>query len=171
MIVSISGVSCTGKTTLITELQKMGYPVITPSASRMASGFEFPTGVAKDRYIFDVGHRQLIEAKNISDSTGKVVFLDRSQFDNWTFRYVYGGDLSYEYLFKEDLKLIDFTWILDPKDVPFVSDGVRPEDLPKREQWHKLMIEKAKEQHMEFDILSGSVADRLMKIGARLKHS
>lgn len=168
MIISISGVACVGKTTTINELQKRGYPVITPSASRIASGFKFPTSFAKDRYIFDLGHRQLLEAKRFSDRTKKTIFLDRSQFDNWTFRYVYGGDLSYECLFKEDIKLLDFTWILDPHDVPFVSDGVRPEDAKLRMQWHELMLKKAQEQHMAHGVLRGSVAERLSYVAQHL---
>ena len=171
MIISISGVSCTGKDTILNELQKQGYPVITPSASNMASGFKFPTMEAKDRYIFDVGHRQLVEAQHISESTGKVVFLNRSQFDNWTFRYIYGGDLSYEYLFLQDIRIPDFTWILDPHEVQFVGNGIRPEDLGKRQAWHELMLEKACEQKIEFDVLSGTVEQRLAKIEAQLKHS
>lgn len=168
MIISISGVACTGKTSIVNELQKRGYPVITPSASRIAAGFKFPTMIAKDRYVFDLGHRQLLEAKRIGDATKKAVFLDRSQFDNWTFRYVYNGDLSYEGSFKEDLKLLDFTWILDPHDVPFVSDGVRPEGAELRMQWHELMLKKAQEQHMEHKVLSGSIAERLSLIAQHL---
>lgn len=170
MIISISGVSCTGKDTLINELQKRHYPVITPSASNMASGFKFPTTEAKDRYIFDLGHRQLAQAQLISSKTGNVVFLNRSQFDNWTFRLVYGGDLSYEHLFFQEIKVPDFTWILDPHEVTFVRNGVRPEDLEKRFRWHEVMIEKAREHEIEFDVLSGTVEQRLAKIEARLEH-
>lgn len=164
MIVSISGVSCTGKTTTIQMLQKQGFPVITPSASRLASGYKFPTPEAKDRFIFETGHNQYLQAEQIASSTGKVVFLDRSQFDNWSFRLVYGGDLSYEPAFLADIKALDFVWILDPADVPFVHDGVRPDDVAKRSEWHKLMLEKAKAMHLRYEVLSGTPQQRLEHI-------
>ena len=168
MIISISGVSCTGKTTTIGLLQEAGYPVITPSASRVASGVKFPTSQAKDRFIFEEGHRQLLEAQQIAESTGKPVFLDRSQFDNWTFRLVYGGDLSYEDRLIADVKQIGFLWILDPGDVPFQDDGVRPADLQKRAVWHDVMAREAGVQRLHWEILRGDPKQRLRYILQRL---
>lgn len=168
MIIALSGVSCTGKDTLINMLTAAGFPVITPSASNLASGRYFPSMEAKDRFIYETGHQQLIDARRISEATSKAVFLNRSQFDNWTFRCVFGGDLSYERLFLEDIKVPDFTWILDPADVPFVSNGIRPEDTKKRLEWHDLMVEKAEERHLEWELLSGSSKARFHTICSRL---
>lgn len=164
MIISISGISASGKTSLCKLLQERGYPVITPSASRLASGHKFPSMEAKDRFIFETAHQQLVDAQRISEATGKPVFLDRSNFDNWTFRFIFGGDLSYEQAFIEDIDALDYIWILDPTGVPFVADGVRPEDMRKRDEWHGLMLYKADEFALPHDILSGTPQERLEKV-------
>lgn len=154
----------THNTSIIERLQEKGFPVITPSASRLASKRSFPSMEAKDRFIFETGHQQLLDAQRIAEATGKPVFLDRSQFDNWTFRYVFGGDLSYEHLFLQDIKVPDYTWILNPADVPFIRDGVRPEDLARRREWHQLMLSKADEQHLAWGVLSGTIKERIQQL-------
>lgn len=164
LIISISGTSCVGKSTTAEMLQEEGYPVIMPSASRLASGRQFPSLEAKDRFIYETAHQQLLDAKRIAGVSKKPVFLDRSQFDNWTFRLVFGGDLSYEHLFLQDIEALDFIWILDPADVRFKGDGVRPEDQEKLKQWHQLMLAKAKELSLPHAVLSGTPSQRLSRV-------
>lgn len=164
MIISISGTSCVGKTTMAEMLQDEGYPVIMPSASRLASGHKFPTMEAKDRFIYETAHRQLLDAQARAQASKKPVFLDRSQFDNWTFRLVFGGDLSYEHLLLQDIKALGFVWILDPTDVTFKGDGVRPEDAEKLRQWYQLMLSKAEELSLPHAVLSGTPSQRLSRI-------
>ena len=165
MIISISGASCTGKTTLIKELAKKGYPVITPSASRIVAGRTFNSQEEKTQAIFDVMTDQLAKARAMYQDSGKHVFLDRSYIDMLSFRHAMKlPEAPWEKEAREQCWRIHLVVLCSPVEVAFHADGVRPEDLNLRDNWHYQLIADCNANNLRYILAQGTVPERLALI-------
>lgn len=134
MIISVSGESCTGKTSFLRELAALGYHVVSPSASRIASGMHFINQEAKDKFILEEMGRQ------IEESAGKeLVFLDRSAVDQLSWRMVSENMTARVALMEypdaaKQISCLDYVCLM-VRDFPIADDGVRPVDPAFLEKW------------------------------------
>lgn len=172
MIVSISGASCTGKDTLINALAKMGYPVITPSASRAISERTYPSEDAKNLAIYAEMMRQLNQAREIYNKTGKHVFLNRSFIDMLSFSHTLKlPEAMWEKEAREQCWRIHLVVVCSPNEVSFQADGVRPEDQALRSNWHYQILKDCDNCGLRYIVAQGTVPERIALIDKVLRES
>jgi predicted ATPase len=80
MRIVITGGPSVGKTTLITLLQKRGYPVIEEQATKTIKEGKYLPWEDRNAFQQEVLRRQIDEESRLNDE-GRVVFLDRGVFD------------------------------------------------------------------------------------------
>ena len=120
--VVITGGACCGKTSLITEFDKRGFPVLEEVARSVLEERKdyTPTHeewIVRERTMY---HRQLeLEAK----LSGEIAFLDRGLID-----YIaYAGHLIGSIPDFMDVKMAKYDYVFALDRIPFVNDGLRIE--------------------------------------------
>jgi len=139
MKVVLDGGGSTGKTTLINEFKKSGYPVVEEAARIILR--EQPDLVKKDFLKFQLAifHKQLELEKNVKGT----VFLDRGLPSGLAYFRFRGLPVPPEIMKTMKTHRYDKVFVLEPVG-EFQQDGVRWETPEERERLHKLIIESYK---------------------------
>lgn len=120
----IAGGSCSGKTTLINELNKRGYPIVKEAAREIIKERGFSNS-PKEIFEFEkaILLRQIEFEKDLDNN--KIIFLDRGSIDTLAYAEVLLGYAPME--FRAYVEKTKYDKILIPDLLPFVFDGERIE--------------------------------------------
>lgn len=55
-------------------------------------------------------------------------------------------------------------FLLDPTDVPYVTNKVRKEDVRTREKFHVAFLALFAEKQIEYELLSGALKNRIQRV-------
>jgi len=172
--IAFVGTSCIGKTTLLNEYKRKNPQVMI--VGEASSEFFIKNPDIKDRFSFETqGKIQEFALKNERDAhkTGaKIILCDRSVLD----AVIYVKSMGDSKGAKELLKRVEF-WLptydkfllLNPADIPYRRDSVRQEDEGTRQRFHEAFINFFNETGISYELLSGTVARRIIRVEEIIK--
>lgn len=135
----ITGGPCTGKTTLINELAKLGYSTVQEAARMILKAEQQkPNGMLPWTNLS--GFQNLIFKKQIELEdivSGTPVFLDRGLFDN--IAYCLKGNIEIPKELMNYAKTKRYTKIFLPDPLPYQKDSERKEDPKEAKEIHELI--------------------------------
>ena len=126
MMIVITGGPSVGKSTLLNELQKIGFTVVPEQATEVIKEGKILPWENRDGFQREVLRRQL-EAEEPFHNSKEIVFVDRGVFDGEAYYQCDG--IEPPSVFKE-LSAMQYSRVLllEPLGV-FVHDGIRFEDM------------------------------------------
>ena len=139
----ITGASCSGKTTLVEELEKRGYDVVREVArvyidDRIAKG-ETIEKIRRDEILFQKNVlKKKIEIENKLPPK-RMVFFDRGIPDTYAYDKLYG--VKSNLLLEDASKKCSYRKIFLLEQLPFVADYARTETKEQQDELHKLLEE------------------------------
>jgi predicted ATPase len=125
----ITGGPCSGKTAVIEELRKIGFPVLEETAKEIvALRKHIPVTKEESDIRQDlIFNKQFAKEQKAEKENYDVLFLDRSLIDGLAYAVLYSGEKSIEkYLPAVRNKKYDYVFILDL--LPFNPEGFRSEN-------------------------------------------
>lgn len=162
------GTSSVGKTTTLEEARKR-FPDAA-FAEEAARDF-FANNTVSDRFSAETQGRiqamALENEKAAHESGAGIIFCDRSVLDAVVYTREHGDLEGAEDLFRRVqfwLSTYDRFLLLDPLDIPYQQDGIRTESEEKRNSFHKVFIEFFEEKGIPYEILSGTIEERMKRI-------
>jgi nicotinamide riboside kinase len=174
--IAFTGAPCTGKTTLFEALHAIyGDNEQVAFASEAARKFfaanqDIPShkrqGYTAQSQILDLVMKQ--EAKLVSGQA-KLAICDRSVTDPVVYTVVGGDRPAAEKLYKiiqDWIPTYTKLYILDPTDITHQADDIRLEDEAGRQQLHQGFLDFFADKQIEFELLSGTLEERLAKVQA-----
>lgn len=166
------GTSCIGKTTILDHYRQRYSDnpnvVFVEEAARV---FFTENPSITDRFSVEAqGQVQALALQNeqVAHSSGAtVIFCDRSVIDAVAYVRANGDKEGSEEL----LQRVTF-WLptyhkfllLDPADIPYATDDIRQEDEVTRQQFHSAFVELFEEKQIPYELLSGTVDERMARI-------
>lgn len=176
--IAFIGTSCVGKTTLVDLLrgQHKGNEdvVFLEEQARLF----FAQNTVSDRFsAVTQGKIQAIILQNEQIAHAKkpkIIFYDRSVLDAVVYTRSAGDKEGSENLLRE----VEF-WLptykrfllLDPKDIPYKTDDVRKEDEETRRKFHQAFVDFFEEKQIPFELVSGTIEERLARIAEILEEN
>ena len=155
----ITGASCCGKTTVVNELSRLGYKIISEVARDVLKEME---GKSTEEKQLTILQRQLLEETYIDSlQDNSICFLDRGKIDNYAFCNYFGVTIPQEYTTQVDYSAVI---ILEPR--PFENDGIRVEkdDLQRLEIANNIMTLYLHSGVPVFKVKLGSTGDQIKAI-------
>lgn len=142
----ITGAPCSGKTTLLDELRRMGYTVV-PEAAREIIDEDLAQGKSLESIRRDVlaFQRRIIARKQQIKKTlspSDTIFFDRGLPDSRAFLAHHGIPEPEDVAKELDGSLYKKVFILEP--LPYASDYARTEEADEQKSLHKTHIETYK---------------------------
>ncbi|OGJ12483.1 hypothetical protein A3K82_03015 [Candidatus Pacearchaeota archaeon RBG_19FT_COMBO_34_9] len=125
----ITGGPCSGKTTIIEELNKKGFSVLRETAKEIvAARRHIPLTKEESQIRQDlIFNEQFAKEQNAERADCDILFLDRGLIDGLGYSLLYSGEESIEkYLPAVKAKKYDFIFLM--KLLPFDSGGFRPRE-------------------------------------------
>ena len=122
----ITGGPCSGKTTIIEELRKKGFPILEETAKEIVEkrrDFPFTEEEAKIRQNL-IFNEQLRKEELAEKQNYETLLLDRSIIDGLAYVNLYCNE-NYKKEFSEKIKNTDYDLILLFELLPFESEGFR----------------------------------------------
>ncbi len=167
--IAFMGTSSIGKTTTL-EAARKSFPDAY-FVTEAARDFFADNRSIVDRFSKDIqGKIQamvLEREKQAHESGSRVIFCDRSVLDAVVYTRENGDPEGAEELFAR-VKLWLPTYhrflLLDPADVPYSQDEIRTESEEKRSSFHKVFIEFFEGKGIPYEILSGTLEERLRRV-------
>ena len=172
MKVAFVGTSCVGKTTLLEQYrQKFSGRKDVVFVEEAARAFFQANPDIKDRFSAEIqGRVQTLALHNEQEahaSGARVILCDRSVIDAVAYVRANGDKMGSEEL----LQRIGF-WLptyrkfllLDIVDIPYVTDDIRREDVNKRQQFHNAFLELFGEKRILYELLGGTVRERMKRV-------
>ena len=170
--IAFVGTSSTGKTTLLWEYKKrMSGNSSIVFVHEAARDFFKDNPAVKKRFAKDTQGKiqslMLKREKRAHGSEAKIIICDRSVID----AVVYVRSTGDKKGAKELLEKVKF-WIptytkfllLNPVDVKYEKDEIRQEDEKTRQAFHKAFLEFFKETGIPYELLSGSIEQRIKRV-------
>lgn len=174
-LISISGAQSTGKTTIINELERMGYSVKTEiTRSVLNKGFKInEEGGDETQRLIIQEHKNRLAALTESDD---VTILDRGILDGVVYtHYLFNiNQVSLETLeyaqkiFKECINKYDVIFYIPP-EFDIEADGTRSTNKEFRDSIVKLFEEYIKEYNIDVVLLKGSAQERVNEVLSTLQ--
>ena len=167
----ITGGPCTGKTSVILELEKKGFQIVSEVAREIIEreqalgGNNFPW-IDLDRFNQELVKMQLEKEKAIS---AEIAFLDRGILDNLAY-YTWNNNIPIPELI-EAAKTSDYSavFLLDRLNL-YEKDSVRKEDIDKARKLHEEISKVYEEAGFKvIRIPPVSVKERVKMILSQLK--
>ena len=171
--IALVGTCCVGKTTLLDFYTEDQDVAISEEAARV---FFTINPDVPDRFSVDVqGQIQAMAMSNEKQASTdgvRALICDRSVLDAVVYTYARGNKEGARALFTK----VEF-WLptyhkfllLDPRDVPYQTDDVRREDEETRQQLHDAYIEFFEANRIVYELLSGTVKQRMERINQILQ--
>ncbi len=170
---SFIGTSSVGKTTLVNLLKEKhsSNPKIAFSREAGREYFEenpntknpLRQKVQKEIQELVIENEKIALLKN-----PEILICDRSVIDAAVYTLLGDDEMgAHELLMGVEgwIKTYNKFFLLDPMDVPFVKDGIRVEDDEEaRNRVHDIFIEIMESNSIDYEILSGSVEERLSRV-------
>lgn len=106
------------------------------------------------------------------ESGAKLVFCDRSVIDTVCYLIAGGQNEDAENLYQNVVDWVpsyNKIYILDPVGVPMENDAVRTENEEMRTKLHQAFIEFFEQKDIAYELLSGSVQERLAAVTEYVK--
>lgn len=168
---AVVGGSSTGKTTLVKLLEnkfKDNSNVVFVHESARQFFADNPEQI---NFTLDVQKKILDlvfeNEKRAMAQNPKLIITDTSALEVMFYTKVHGDSLGAEYLYKR-LKGYIPTYskflILNPEDVRFENDEIRIESKETRDKIHRLMIDFYHKEHLPFEMISGTIPERVKRI-------
>lgn len=171
---ALIGTSCVGKTTLLQELErelKKNFPrrktVTVPEAARLYFGAyktKNPFSYNSQRNVQKLAHQLELYAQSLLPS---YILTDRSVLDAGVYLHAMGdkaGSKKLLYGVRELIESYDYVFILDPKGVPYKTDGVRKETSTTRNRFHQSFLALVPQYTNRWKIISGTPKKRLQQM-------
>lgn len=168
---ALVGTSGTGKTALFEALREHFKNNPKIAFVEEAARIFFQENVVEERFSAETqGQIQtmvIISEQAAHESSATIIICDRSAIDAVAYTRSHGDKKGAEELFKR----VEF-WLptyhqfilLDPADIPYQTDGIRKEDEFFRQKVHETFLSLFKELRIPFQLLRGTLEERLAKI-------
>jgi len=170
MKISLSGAQCTGKTTLMKQIEESGIfedtilikEVVRTIKERMGEGFEFNKSGDFDsqEMILAEHHRNVLRHKSF--------VTDRGAFDAFAYatknymdgKFTFREWKIFETIFGNTQSKYDVTFYLPIGMIPMEDDNVRDTDVEYQQQMHEIYMWIAEEYGVELIILNDPLEER-----------
>lgn len=166
--IAFMGTSSVGKTTTL-EAARERFPDVA-FVGEAARDF-FARNTVPDRFSAETQGKiqamALENEKTAHESGARVIFCDRSVLDAVVYTREHGDPEGAEELFRRVqfwLPTYDRFLLLDPADIPYEQDDIRTESEEKRNSFHRVFVEFFEEKGIPYEILSGTIEERMKRI-------
>lgn len=166
--IAFMGTSSVGKTTILEAARER---FLDAAFVEEASRDFFANNAVSDRFSAETqGKIQAMALENekaAHESGATIIFCDRSVLDAVVYTREHGDPEGAEELFRRVqswLPTYDRFLLLDPVDIPYEQDEIRTESEEKRNSFHKVFTEFFEEKGIPYELLSGTVKERLKRI-------
>jgi len=163
MKILITGPCGSGKTTTLSELEKLGYKVTKEHAGKI-----WKTGLRGDEFELAVLKTRMEIYEN---AKGKIVFFDRSFLDSLIFRKFDGKLILKQFVDAIKKYKFDKVFVLEPLD-NYEPDGIRELFIKNKEdakRWFELAIRTCREYDYEPIVVKNMpIKDRIEFISKNL---
>ena len=169
--ISFIGGMCTGKTTLLKQYEdKPGIKTVKDSARDYLQ-----INPELDRSSIST-HKQLAEeilqCEQITNTPNdNIIICDGSILTVVAHAVAYKNQDSANYLLKKYsfwLPSYENFFLLNPKDIPYITDAVRTETEEFREVLHNAFLKLLVDLHLPYKLLSGTVKERMLQVNKYL---
>ncbi len=172
--VAFIGTSCTGKTSLCEALSSDHGVVIVPEAARQYFSEHSVDPIerfseAVQSKIQDLVVENERQAERFAPDN---IVCDRSVLDAVVYTKYGGNDAGAEHMFRyatEFLPSYTKLLVLDPHDVPYRQDSIRTESASTRMAIHDLFLTFLEHHAISFELVSGSIPERLKRVRGWLR--
>lgn len=170
---ALIGTSCVGKTTLVAQLSKKlkeEIPGIRVETVKEAARLYFIYNKTDQPFLF-FPQQEIQTLANLQEQIAyyknpHIILTDRSVLDAAVYVKTLGDKKNAENLIEKEKKwLTTYThfFLLDPKGVPYKTDGIRKESKATREAFHKTFVETLSQLKLPHTLVSGNLESRLKK--------
>jgi predicted ATPase len=159
-----------GKTKLMDEFGKEGAAIVNEAARDY---FKLNPDVDRRSLITQsLLLEEIIEREKVALASGKkLTVCDRATLDPIAYIHHYGMEDVASQLFKDFLHHLPSyqrLYLLDPVGVPYVQDKERTETEEERMQIHEAFLFVLGREGVEYQLLSGSVEERVMQVNQHI---
>ncbi len=176
--IAFTGTSCVGKTTLIVALEQYfaNNPRVGVVHEAARQFFAERANLSEtERFSSDVqGQLRAMVRANEANATKPgvdVLLCDNSPIAAVAFTHAAGHETAAAKMLNASLSHIQSygkAYVLDPADVSYKTDSIRKETAAFRNQVHQSLIEMYHQLNIPYELLSGTVDQRLAKVLSEL---
>lgn len=169
--IALIGTSCVGKTTLLVSLAdvlRQELPGIKVETIEEAARIYFTHNKTEEPFLYfhqwQIQTLAKLQEQIAYFKNPHAILTDRSILDAVVYVKTMGDEKGAEKLLQQEkgwLSTYTHFFLLDPKGVPYKTDGVRKEAKNLRDTFHKTFVKLLSQLHLPHTIVSGSEQKRL----------